>query len=91
MAVKVITARQMRDRFRFVVHLDTTRMDPLNPTQPDPRWLLQREWPLKEGGQRTVYLADLRDQLRAAAIQRIAELQDEETGGTPLPIEGQTF
>ena len=91
MAITVLRARQMRDRFVFVIHLDTTKMDPANPAEPDPRWVLSREWPLKVGTQKTAYLAALKEELRTAAAEQIARLTDEDGGGTPLPIEGTTI
>lgn len=91
MAVKVLTARQMRDRFVFVLHLDITKMDPLNPTLPDPRWLLRHEWPLKLTGEKTAYLAAIKTELQAEAAERIAKLTDEDVGGTALPVEGTTI
>lgn len=89
MSIKVITARQMIDRFVFVIHLDTTKADELG--QPLERWLLRREWPLKLTAQKTGYLAAIRAELITASREMLARLVDEDSGGVALPIEGGTL
>lgn len=91
MTLKLIEAREMLDRFRFTVHLDMTRMDPNDPTKPDPAWLYKREWPLKQGGQRSAYLNSIRIELGDDARKELAKRLDEESGGIPLPVEGTEF
>jgi hypothetical protein len=89
MTAKILTARQMRDRFVFVIHLDTTRLGADG--KPDPAWLLRREWPLKLTAEKTAYLAAIKAELQAAAVEQIAHLRDEEDGGIALPMEGATI
>ena len=89
MTAQILRARKMRDRYVFVIHLDITKLDALG--APDERWMLRREWPLKETAEKTGYLAAIRAELIAAAAEQLARLQDEEAGGTALPMEGNTF
>lgn len=88
MTAKILRARQMRDRFVFAIHLDITKTNP--DTTPDERWMLRREWPLKEGAEKTGYLAAIKAELVAAAVEQIARLNDEDSGGIALPMEGNT-
>ena len=88
MTAKILRARQMRDRFVFAVHLDITKTNP--DATPDERWVLRREWPLKEGAEKTGYLAALRVELQTAAVEQIARLADEDAGGVVLAMEGAT-
>jgi hypothetical protein len=93
MAIKVIRAREMRDRFEFVLHLDDSKtVAEGSNTVPDPRWVLRRTWAKNiVPGERNAYLQAIREELRNEAIERIAQLTDEESDGTPLAIEGQTI
>jgi len=88
MAAKILRARQMRDRFVFVIHLDITKVNP--DSTPDERWVLRREWPLKLTGEKTAYLAAIKAELQTEAVEMIARLTDEDAGGIILPMEGAT-
>jgi hypothetical protein len=88
MTAQILRARQMRDRYVFAVHLDITKLDAQG--DPDERWVLRREWPLKETDEKTGYLLAIRNELQAAAVEQIARLRDEDDGGIVLPMEGAT-
>lgn len=101
MASQILTARAHIDRLAFVIHLDTTKTvpDPANQgaTIPDPRWLLYRDWPIpadwagRSAQARGTFLLAIKAELQAAAAAQIATLTDQDSGGTPLAIEGATF
>lgn len=97
MTAKILKARAYHDRLAFVIHLDITKMDPLVPANPDPRWLYSRDWSLpanwtaRTAGVKTSILTGIRVELLSDCQQRIADLTEEDAGGTALAIEGQTF
>ena len=88
MTAKILRARRMLDRYVFVVHLDITKLDTAG--APDERWVLRREWPFKETAEKTGYLLAIKEELQAAAAERLAQLADEDAGGVVLPMEGAT-
>jgi hypothetical protein len=88
MTAKILRARRMRDRYVFVIHLDITKVDAQG--APDERWVLRREWPLKETAEKTGYLAAIKAELQAAAVEQLARIADEDAGGIALPMEGAT-
>lgn len=99
MAMTIITARRFTSppRLLFRIHLDTTKMDPLDASKPDPRYVLTIErpvpdsWKDRTAPQRNAFLAELRTEITALANARLAELTEEEAGGIALPFEGQTL
>lgn len=97
MTAKILKARAYHDRLAFVIHLDITKMDPLIPANPDPRWLLSHDWPLpgnwqaRTAGVKTSILTGIRSELLTDCTQKIADLNEEDAGGVALAIEGQTF
>lgn len=95
MTAKILKARAYLDRIDVTVHLDTTKMDPLVPANPDPRWLLNRTWPLPPGwqarGDKAALLNGIKSDIQAASASAIATLVDADNGGVVLSIEGATF
>ena len=87
MAVKVLTARQMRDRFVFVLHLDITKMDPLNPTPPPPRWPAHKKArPLN--GEKNRLPPRHQTKPKAQGGRARLKFSGEEVGGKALPVGG---
>jgi hypothetical protein len=91
--------RHIDNRLTFVIWLDDTKLDLLgsDPTLPDPRYLLAVErqvppsWAGRPNAERTAYLGSLRTELRTLADARLAQIADEDSNGTVLPIEGATL
>ncbi len=101
MAMSLITARRFPRFVRLAVHLDTTKMDPLDAAKPDPVYVLSQTWPLppRNTGETaaaytsrlTPWFAGVKADLKEQAVARLAELTDEADPGIALSGEGQTF
>lgn len=94
MAMKLLKARELSGArgFRFVVHLDDSR---LIDGSPDPAWCMTFTWGADRpaGMTKAAYLASVRDEIRALALVELAKRQAaDEQDGTAIPsLEGATL
>lgn len=104
MTMQLLVARRFPRKVRFSAHLDTTKMDPLVPANPDPLWVLTQEYPFGKGDRRqpgetpavyqariSAWMANVRADFRLRCLDRIDELVDETDPGVALAGEGTTF
>jgi hypothetical protein len=98
--MQLLKARRTGRGFRFVVHLDTTKMLP-DGTTPDPAWTLSAAWttPAQADGETmpaynarlSTWATGIRADLKAAAVAALADRVEAADEGAALPQEGQTF
>lgn len=88
--MKMLTARRKGKTFRYVVHLDITKML-ADGTTPDPAWCLEQSWQKPADGGSTGWQAGVRADLHVLCDTRLAELIDAADPGVALPQEGQPF
>jgi len=101
MAMQLIVARRFPRFVRLSVHIDTTKMDPLDAAKPDPAWVITQTWslPPRNAGEAaaaytarlTPWFAGVKADLREQAVARLADLTDDADPGVALPGEGQAF
>jgi hypothetical protein len=87
--MKMLVARRKDRAFRFVVHLDITKML-ADGTTPDPAWCLEQSWARPET-ESADWQVGVRDDLRVDCDARLAELIDAADPGVALPQEGKVF
>ncbi len=97
--MKMLLARRTGRGFRFVVHLDTTKL--LADGAPDPVWTFSARWtaPARADDETiaayttrlAAWAAGIRADLKISAVAALAELVEANDPGTPLPQEGQIF
>ena len=90
MAMHMLLARRKGRTFRFVVHLDTTKLL-ADGTTPDPAWTLEHSWLKPVDGGSAGWLSGIRADLHTLCDARLAELVEAADPGVALPQEGQAF